>query len=471
VKKYEVIAPRPAIGSCSNILVAELSGRTVTYGYDDLYRLTSETVASDPRGNNGQVSYTFDNVGNRLQRTSTLPAVPATSLLNYDANDRTTTDPYDADGNLLSSGAGANVYDFENRLVQAGGVKLVYDGDGNRVKESVATTTTSYLVADQNLTGYAQVLDELQGGTVTRTYSYGLSLISQRLTANGQGLSFYGFDGHGSVRFLTNSTGAVTDTYDYDAYGNLIAQTGTTPNNYLFAGEQFDSTLGIYYNRTRYYDQRQGRFWTMDTWEGHGEEPISLHKYTYIGNSPVNRRDPSGRDFDLGSTLSALQTQATLFVQNTATRFAVAFAAGGTALGTFYNELGAVAENIATAVAELLQAANPEVIQSIEQDVQELEEGGGQRFIDLAIRTSDKIKDILIEVKYAIPTEGEALTRLIGQVNAALNSGNEVIVWALKSPTAAELENLAEELGESASRIQVLSGPENLYNYIQSLLK
>lgn len=42
-----------------------------------------------------------------------------------------------------------------------GGVKLVYDGDGDRVKETVAGTTTSYLVADQNLTGYAQVLDEL----------------------------------------------------------------------------------------------------------------------------------------------------------------------------------------------------------------------------------------------------------------------------------------------------------------------
>jgi hypothetical protein len=25
-------------------------------------------------------------------------------------------------------------------------------------------------------------------------------------------------------------------TYDYDAFGNLIHQTGTTPNNYLFAG-------------------------------------------------------------------------------------------------------------------------------------------------------------------------------------------------------------------------------------------
>jgi RHS repeat-associated protein len=275
--------------------VAELSGRTVNYGYDDLYRLTSETI-SGAASQNGNISYTYDSVGNRTQRNSTLPASPATGLLNYDANDRTSTDTYDANGNLLSSGAGANVYDFENRLVAAGGVKLVYDGDGNRVKETVAGTTTNYLVADQNLTGYAQVLDELQSGVVSRTYSYGLSLISQRLTANGQGLSFYGFDGHGSVRFLTSSTGAVTDTYDYDAFGNLITQTGTTPNNYLFAGEQFDPALGIYYNRARYYDQRIGRFWTTDAWEGDPQSPLSLHKYLYASANPINFLDPTGHD-------------------------------------------------------------------------------------------------------------------------------------------------------------------------------
>src|ERR1051325_7691170 len=123
---------------------------------------------------------------------------------------------------------------IENRLVQRGGVKIVYDGDGNRVKETVATVTTSYLVPDQNPTGYAQVLDELQGGAMVRTYSYGLELINERQTIAGTlTTSFYGFDGHGSVRFLTDSTGAITDTYDYDAFGNLISSTGSTPNNYL----------------------------------------------------------------------------------------------------------------------------------------------------------------------------------------------------------------------------------------------
>jgi RHS repeat-associated protein len=301
------------LGPAGNRLsAAELSGRIVNYRYDDLYRLTSETISGAPT-QNGTIGYTYDSVGNRLQRNSTVPAVPATGLLAYDSNDRTSTDPYDQNGDLLSSGAGANVYDFENRLVQAGGVTVVYDGDGNRVQERVAGTTTSYLVANQNLTGFAQVVDELQSGVVSRTYSYGMDLISERQNIGGAPTtSFYGFDGHGSVRFLTSSTGAITDTYDYDAFGNLISSTGSTPNNYLFAGEQFDPALNIYYNRARYYDQQKGRFWTMDTVEGNTLEPASLHKYLYAGANPVDRLDPSGNEFDVGSMMTSVAISMTL---------------------------------------------------------------------------------------------------------------------------------------------------------------
>jgi len=150
-------------------------------------------VASDPGGNNGQVSYTLDNVGNRLQRNSTLPPITATGLLNYDSNDRVSTDSYDANGNTIVNSGQTNVYHFENRLVQRGGVKIVYDGDGNRVKETVAGVTTTYLVSDQNPTGYAQVLDEMQNGAVTRTYSYGLELINEHQNLSGTlTTSFYG---------------------------------------------------------------------------------------------------------------------------------------------------------------------------------------------------------------------------------------------------------------------------------------
>jgi hypothetical protein len=56
---------------------------------------------------------------------------------------------------------------------------MVYDGDGNRVRETVGSTTTNYLIDDLNPTGYPQVLDERVSGSVTRTYAYGLQRISE----------------------------------------------------------------------------------------------------------------------------------------------------------------------------------------------------------------------------------------------------------------------------------------------------
>jgi uncharacterized protein RhaS with RHS repeats len=63
--------------------------------------------------------------------------------------------------------------------------------------------------------------------------------------------SFYGYDGMGSVRNLTNAAGAVTDTWEYDAFGNPFTTSGTTPNEMLYRGEQYDSDLGLYYLRVR----------------------------------------------------------------------------------------------------------------------------------------------------------------------------------------------------------------------------
>jgi RHS repeat-associated protein len=225
---------------------------------------------------------------------STLGAIPA-GLWSYDSNDRLSTDTYDDAGNTVWSAGIENKYDCENHLVQHGEIKVVYDGDGNRVAKTVGGVTTAYLVDTNNPTGYAQVIDELQGGQVTRSYTYGLDLISQTQPINGAWTtSYYGYDGHGSVRFLTDASAAVTDTYDYDAFGNLINQTGSTPNNYLYSGEQFDPDLGLYYNRARYLDVRTGRFWGVDSWGGESHSPMSLHKYLYVGANPINSLDPSG---------------------------------------------------------------------------------------------------------------------------------------------------------------------------------
>lgn len=274
--------------------VTELSPRSVTYGYDNDYRLTSETITGDP-SQNGTISYSYDPGGNRTQINSTVPAIPTSGTLTYDANDRTIPDPYDNNGNLLNSGTGTNVWDFEDRLMQAGNVTIVYDGDGNRVSETVAGVTTKYLVDTMNPTGYAQVVDELVNGSVNRTYAYGLQRISENQLISGTWtLSFYGYDGHGSVRFLTNSSTTVTDTYAYDAFGNVLDRTGSTPNNYLFSGEQFDPALSLYQMRARWYREVTGRFMTRDPSEGTCCYPLTWNPYIYTWDNPVNRIDPSG---------------------------------------------------------------------------------------------------------------------------------------------------------------------------------
>ncbi|HEY4902823.1 MAG TPA: RHS repeat-associated core domain-containing protein [Candidatus Sulfotelmatobacter sp.] len=287
--------------------MAELSGRTVNYGYDTDYHLKSETITADPGGNNGAESYTYDFVGNRKTLSSTIPSLSGSISYSYDNNDRLTTDTYDTDGNTISSAGTASTYDFENRMLTHESVSMVYDGDGNRVSETAGGTTTKYLIDSLNPTGYAQVLDELVSGAVTKTYTYGLQRISENQLAGSTWTpSFYGYDGHGNVRFLTSTTGVLGNTYQFDSFGMPIASAGTTANTYLYSGERFDQNIGLYHLRARYYNQGTGRFETMDPDLGNIFDPGTLPKYAYAEANPVNYVDPNGTDpFDEEGTIDS----------------------------------------------------------------------------------------------------------------------------------------------------------------------
>jgi RHS repeat-associated protein len=210
----------------------------------------------------------------------------------YNANDQTGWNGCDSNGNTLTANGKTFAYDSFDRMTSFGGgtVKMVYDGDGTRVAKTVGGVTTQYLVDDLNPTGLPQVAEESVGGVVQRTYLYGLERISQTQVKSGT-TSYYGYDAHGDVRFLTDRTGAVTDTYDYDAFGNIVGSTGTTPNVYRYQGEALDAETGLYFLRARYYDPTVGRFLNVDPMADEGEHP-----YTYAGADPVNGHDPTGRD-------------------------------------------------------------------------------------------------------------------------------------------------------------------------------
>jgi len=208
------------------------------------------------------------------------------------------------------------------------------------VKKTAGGVTTKYLVDTQNPTGYAQVV---YGGTgnheLSHTYAdvYGLESISQFRSyilnnASHTQTSYYVYDGHGSTRALTDPAGVATDTYDYDAFGNLLHSTATgitpggttvtaTPNEFLFAGEQFDSDLNLYYNRARYLKVSTGRFWTMDSDEGNSADPLSLHKYLFAEANAVDNSDASGNEID--EVIGSFSVSATIDAMPTVLRTAI----------------------------------------------------------------------------------------------------------------------------------------------------
>ena len=78
--------------------------------------------------------------------------------------------------------------------------------------------------------------------------------------------------------------------------------------------------LGPLTAHARYLNASTGRFQTMDSYEGNNSDPLTLHKYLYAHDDPLNRIDPSGK-------FSVVETMAGLF-----TRYKIhaAIIAGGT---------------------------------------------------------------------------------------------------------------------------------------------
>src|SRR5579859_177755 len=228
----------------------------------------------------------------------------------YDANNRLTsagssTFTYDPNGSLISrvDAAGPTTtyqYDALKRLTQvsSGGAttSYAYDAGGNRVrKQDPSGAITNYLVDPFATAGLPQVLRETDatGADVADYVAAGRLLLSGQRAAVGP--AFYLTDGTASTRLLTDASGAITDRYDYDAFGNLTSAQGSSTNAYRYTGQQFDASDGLYYLRARYYDPSVGRFLTTDPVTGTKADPRSLNAYMYSLNDPIDRMDPSGR--------------------------------------------------------------------------------------------------------------------------------------------------------------------------------
>jgi RHS repeat-associated protein len=181
-------------------------------------------------------------------------------------------------------------------------VTFIYNGDGQRVQKQDLAGTVQHLWDGENI-----LLDTGPGNIIQGVYTlepavYG-NLISQSRGFPGVD-SFYLFDGSGSTRQLVSITGVnVTDSYLYDAFGNVLAGnlvTGTT-NPFRYIGRQgyyYDmywngsvAEFLQYYLRARILNPATGRFLSRDPSQIGFRD---ANNYLYGSNNPLSWIDPSG---------------------------------------------------------------------------------------------------------------------------------------------------------------------------------
>lgn len=327
--------------------------------YDAQNRLVEEVFDSYDDSLDQTLAWSYDLNGNRLTQTRDVGndgTVDERTAYRYDANDRLIQEAFDYNGDgffeetidyswLKTQQTGKTVsengtvksqttYSYnafgltsEVLIVENGAttrVRYEYDAQGVRVASTVEvdadgdgtfekSTRTEFLNDSNNQTGYSQVLrktetDNATGKTTTTSYTVGLDQVAQTVVApdGTESTQIFTYDGHGSVRVLTDLVGSILETYAYDAFGNPLGfDPAVTLTDYLFDGERFDATTGLLYLRAREYDPTIGRFMSLDPFYGDVNDPQSLHKYAFTMNNPVNSIDPTGL-FSMGDMNAAM---------------------------------------------------------------------------------------------------------------------------------------------------------------------
>ncbi len=165
-------------------------------------------------------------------------------------------------------------YDYERRLIEAkhNGVTVAtyrYDGLGRRV----LVTFYDELGAPESVTRYlydgdAVVQEYVVGGgwVLDAEYIHGAGTDNALTITRDSATYYYHYDGLGSVTELTDSTGALAQAYEYDAWGipTIYDPTSSIGNPYLYTGRRWDTPISLYYYRARHYNPATGRFLQAD---------------------------------------------------------------------------------------------------------------------------------------------------------------------------------------------------------------
>ena len=292
---------------------------TKSYTYDTLGRLT-KTVTIDHNKNDKTktVTYTYDNVGNRLKEDDGTTTISYT----YNGLDQLKTSTkekgtaveevrqydYDMNGNqtdVKNTKTGENqtyVYDAENRLSQVSVTKdgktaviqqNIYNGEGQRIQKVDGDEMTNYYYQD----GIAAYTTDADGNQNSQNLigTEGNVLATERFKGDDTQYYLYNKDIQGSTTSLVKEDGSADATYQYTDFGETIIHgDDQAKNEVCYTGGIYDQSTGLYYLNARYYDPEDGRFMTEDSYRGEIMNPETGHLYVYCTNNPVNYVDPSG---------------------------------------------------------------------------------------------------------------------------------------------------------------------------------
>ena len=318
---------------------------TTSYDYDGLKRLTKESISNGKTADT--YSYEYDDYGNRskmvangseeyetvydytvngkytallqkeIKTVKETPsavtsnnglAISPTDLITStaaDAKREETAYSYDANGNqitkITADKTETNTYDSLNQLIEFTDGKTTasykYDVDGLRISKTVDGHSIDQIWNDDK-----QIAVDADGSNPYKAQIYirGTNLLAgcEFVQAVKSDYTYYTQNAHGDVVNLTDNNGAVTKTYQYDAFGVEKNIDDTDTNAFRYCGEYYDKETATIYLRARYYSPSTGRFISRDSFAGSNNDPLSLNLYTYCHNNPVSGTDSTGHFLD-----------------------------------------------------------------------------------------------------------------------------------------------------------------------------